>query len=135
MTLWDWVEGSTVKLEEFKEDIFYELYHDGELEPLPEDPALGWEAVHDDWVRGLGFNQWWNEALPSLGWEEYNGQDGQFLWVKDWATLVVIPGPVELLAADIKATFNQCTLDKIEYAEGVVKGGVFYAGIIATERS
>lgn len=130
----DWVEGSTIELEEFKGATFYELYHDGELEPLPEDPELGWEAIHDDWVRGLGFHQWWNEMLPAIGYVEYSGQDGRFLWVKDWATLVVIPGPVELLATDIKATFNQRTLDKIEYAEGVVKNGVFYARIIATER-
>lgn len=126
----DWVEGSTVKLEEFKEDIFYELYHDGEFKP-----DTDWETLHDDWIRGLGFHQWWNEMLPSIGCEEYAGQDGRFLWVKDWATLVVIPGPVELLATDIKATFNQRTLDKIEYAEGVVKNGVFYAEILATERN
>lgn len=126
----DWVEGSTVKLEEFKEDLFYELYHEGEFKP-----DTDWETLHDVWIRGLGFTQWWNEMLPSLGCVEYTGQDGRFLWVKDWATLVVIPGPVELLAADIKATFNQCTLDKIEYAEGVVKDAIFYAGIIATERN
>lgn len=126
----DWVEGSTVKLEEFREDLFYELYHEGEFKP-----ETDWETLHDDWIRCLGFIQWWDEALPSVGYEEYDGQNGRFLWVKDWATLVVIPGPVELLAADIKATFNQRTLDKIEYAEGVVKDGVFYAGIIATERS
>lgn len=126
----DWVEGSTVKLEEFKEDLFYELYHDGEFKP-----DTNWETLHDDWIRCLGFTQWWNEALPSVGYEEYDGQNGRFLWVKDWATLVVIPGPVELLAADIKATFNQRTLDKIEYAEGVVKDAIFYAGIIATERN
>lgn len=126
----DWVEGSTVKLEEFKEDLFYELYHEGEFKP-----DTDWETLHDVWIRCLGFTQWWNEALPSVGYEEYDGQNGRFLWVKDWATLVVIPGPVELLAADIKATFNQHTLDKIEYAEGVVKDGIFYAGIIATERN
>lgn len=126
----DWVEGSTVKLEEFKEDIFYELYHDGEFKP-----DTDWETLHDDWIRGLGFHQWWNEALPSVDYEEYNGQDGRFLWVKDWATLVVIPGVHELLPTDIKATFNQHTLDKIEYAEGVVKNSVFYAKIIATERN
>lgn len=125
----DWVEGSTVKLEEFKEDTFYELYHDGEF-----GLDTGWETLHDDWIRGLGFHQWWNEALPSVGYEEYTGQDGRFLWVKDWATLVVIPGTVEL-PTDIKATFNQRTLDKIEYAEGVVKDDIFYAGIIATERN
>lgn len=126
----DWVEGSTVKLEEFKEDLFYELYHDGEFKP-----DTDWETLHDAWIRCLGFTQWWDEALPFVGYEEYDGQNGRFLWVKDWATLVVIPGPVELLAADIKATFNQSTLDKIEYAEGVVKDGIFYAGIIATERN
>ena len=126
----DWVEGSTVKLEEFKEDLFYELYHEGEFKP-----DTDWETLHDDWIRCLGFTQWWNEALPSVGYEEYDGQNGRFLWVKDWATLVVIPGPVELPSFDIKATFNQRTLDKIEYAEGVVKDAIFYAGIIATERN
>lgn len=131
----DWVEGSTVKLEEFKEDIFYEMYHDGELEPLPEDPALGWEALHDDWVRRLGFHQWWNEMLPSLGCVEYTGQDGRFLWVKDWATLVVIPGVHELPTFDIKAIFNEDSLEEIEYAEGVVKDRIFYAESIATERN
>lgn len=131
----DWVEGSTVKLEEFKEDLFYEFYNDGQLEPVSSDHDMNWEILHDDWIRGRGFTQWWDEALPSVGYEEYDGQNGRFLWVKDWATLVVIPGPVELLAADIKATFNQRTLDKIEYAEGVVKDAIFYAGIIATERN
>ena len=131
----DWVEGSTVKLQEFKEDTFYELYHDGELEPLPEDPALGWEALHDDWVRGLGFHQWWNEMLTAIGWVGYACQNGRFLWVKDWTTLVVIPGPVELPTFDIKATFNEDSLEEIEYAEGVVKDRIFYAEIIATERN
>lgn len=131
----DWVEGSTVKLEEFKEDAFYEMYHDGELEPLPEDPALGWEALHDDWIRGLGFHQWWNEKLPAIGWVEYACQNGRFLWVKDWTTLVVIPGPVELHTFDIKATFNEDSLEEIEYAEGIVKNRVFYAEYLATERN
>lgn len=126
----DWVEGSTVKLEEFKEDIFYELYHDGEFKP-----DTDWEDLHDDWIRGLGFTQWWNEALPSVGYEEWDRQNGRFLWVKDWATLVAIPGPVELPTFDIKATFNEFSLEEIEYAEGVVKDRIFYAEIITTERN
>ena len=126
----DWVEGSTVKLEDFKEDIFYELYHEGEFKP-----DTDWDTLHDVWIRGLGFTQWWDEALPSVGYEEYDGQNGQFLWVKDWATLVVIPGPVELPTFDIKATFNEGSLEEIEYAEGVVKDRIFYAEIIATERN
>ena len=123
----DWVEGSTVKLEEFKEDIFYELHYDRS--------DADWEALHDDWIRGLAFHQWWNEMLPSIGYEEYTGQDGRFLWVKDWATLVVIPGSVELSATNIKATFNEDSLEEIEYAEGVIKNGVFYAEDLATERN
>lgn len=123
----DWVEGSTVKLEEFKEAIFYELYHDGD--------DTDWEVLHDDWIRGLDFHQWWNEALPSVGYEEWGGQNGRFLWVKDWATLVVIPGVHELSTFDIKATFNEDTLEEVEYAEGVVKDCIFYAEIIATERN
>ena len=123
----DWVEGSTVKLEEFKEAIFYELHYDC--------VDTDWETLHDDWIRGLGFNHWWNEALPSVGYEEYSGQDGRFLWVRDWAALVVIPGPVELPTLDIKATFNEDSLEEIEYAEGVVKNGAFYAETIATERN
>lgn len=126
----DWVEGSTVKLEEFKEDIFYGLYHDGEFKP-----DTDWEALHDDWIRGLGFHQWWNDMLAAIGWVGYACQNGRFLWVKDWATLVVVPGVNELPTFDIKAIFNEDSLDKIEYAEGVVKDGIFYAGIIATERN
>lgn len=126
----DWVEGSTAKLEEFKEDIFYELYHDGEFKP-----DTDWEALHDDWIRGLGFHQWWNEMLAAIGWVGYACQNGRFLWVKDWATLVVIPGVDELPTFDIKATFNEDSLEEIEYAEGVVKDRIFYAEIIATERN
>lgn len=123
----DWVEGSTVKLEEFKEDIFYELYYDRD--------DTDWETLHDDWIRGLGFHQWWNEALPSVGYEEWDGQNGRFLWVKDWATLVVIPGVHEPPTFDIKATFNEDSLEEIEYTEGVVKDRIFYAEIIAPERN
>ena len=123
----DWVEGSTVKLEEFKEDTFYELHYDCD--------DTDWEALHDDWIHGLGFTQWWNEMLPSIGYEEYTGQDGRFLWVKDWATLVVIPGPIELPTFDIKATFDEFSLEDIECAEGVVKDRIFYAETIATERN
>lgn len=126
----DWVEGSTVKLEEFKEDIFYELYHDGEFKP-----DTDWEALHEDWIRGLGFHQWWNEMLPANGWVGHACQNGRFLWVKDWATLVVTPGARELPTFDIKATFNEASLEEIEYAEGVVKDHIFYAEIIATERN
>ena len=123
----EWVEGSTIELEEFKGDTFYELHYDCD--------DTEWDAQHDDWFRGLGFTQWWNEMLPSVGYVEYTGQDGRFLWVKDWAALVVVPAPVELQATDIKATFNEDSLDEIEYAEGVVKNGVFYAEILATERN
>lgn len=126
----DWVEGSTVKLEEFKEDIFYELYHDGEFKP-----DTDWETLHDDWIRGLGFTQWWNVMLPSLGYEEYTGQDGRFLWVKDWTTLVVIPGVHELPTFDIKAIFSEGSLEEVECLEGVVKDRIFYAESIATERN
>lgn len=125
-----WVEGSTVKLEEFKEDIFYELYHDGVFKP-----DTNWEALHDDWIHGLGFTQWWNEALSSIGYEEWSGQNGRFLWVKDLATLVVIPGPVELPTFDIRAAFNEDSLEDTQYTEGVVKDHIFYAEIIATERN
>lgn len=126
----DWVEGSTVKLEEFKEDLFYELYNDGEFKP-----DTDWETLHDDWIRGLAFTQWWNEALAAIGYEELGEQNGRFLWVKDWATLVVIPGEDELSTFDIKAIFNEDSLEEIEYAEGIVKNHVFYAEDIATERS
>ena len=126
----DWVEGSTVKLEEFKEDVFYELYHNGEFKP-----DTDWETLHDDWIRGLGFTQWWNEMLPAIGCVEYACQNGRFLWVKDWTTLVVIPGVHELPTFDIKATFNEDSLEEIEYAEGVVKDRIFYAESIATERN
>lgn len=123
----DWVEGSTIELEGLKGDIFYELHYDCD--------DTEWDAQHDDWFRGLGFTQWWNEMLPSIGYEEYTGQDGRFLWVKDWATLAVVTSPVELPATDIKATFNEDSLEEIEYAEGVVKNSVFYAAILATERN
>jgi hypothetical protein len=125
----DWVEGSTVKLEEFKEDLFYELYHDGEFKP-----DTDWETLHDDWIRGLGFTQWWNEMLPAIGYVGYACQNGRFLWVKDWTTLVVIPG-VHELPTDIKATFNEDSLEEFEYTEGVVKDRIFYAESIATERN
>ena len=130
----DWVEGSTIKLKEFKEDIFYELYNDNQLEPVSSDPEMNWEFLHDDWIRGCGFTQWWDEALPNIGYKEYNGQNGRFLWVKDWVTLVVVPAPVELPTFDIKATFNEDSLEEVEYAKGVVKNGIFYAEAIATER-
>ena len=126
----DWVEGSTVKLEEFKEDIFYELYHNGEFKP-----DTDWETLHDDWIRGLGFTQWWNEMLPDIGYVGYACQNGRFLWVKDWTTLVVIPGVHELPTFDIKAIFNEDSLEEIEYAEGIVIDRVFYAESIATERN
>ena len=125
-----WVEGSTIKLEEFKEDIFYELYHNGEFKP-----DTDWETLHDDWIRGLGFTQWWNEMLPTIGCVGDACQNGRFLWVRDWATLVVIPGVDELPTFDIKATLNEDSLEEIEYAEGVVKDRTFYAEIIATERN
>lgn len=130
----DWTEGSTVKLEEFKEDIFYELYNDNQLEPMSSDPEMNWEALHDDWIRGRGFTQWWDEALTSIGYKEYNGQNGQFLWVKDWATLVVIPTSIKLPTHDINAVFNEDSLEEVEYAKGTVKNGIFYAEVVATER-
>lgn len=123
----DWVEGCTIKLKEFKEDIFYELHHDID--------DTNWEVLHDDWIRGLDFTHWWDEALPSIGYEEWSGQNGRFLWVKDWATLVVIPSAHEPPTLDIKATFNESTLEETEYAEGVVKDHIFYAEIITTERN
>lgn len=123
----EWVEGCTIELEEFKGDTFYELHYDCD--------DAEWDALHDDWFRGLGFTQWWDEMLPSVGYEEWDGQNGRFLWVKDWATLVVIPSMHELPTFDINATLNEDSLEEIEYAEGVVKDHIFYAEIIATERN
>ena len=74
--------------------------------------------------------------LPAIGWVGYACQNGRFIWVKDWTTLMVVPGvEVEPPTFDIKAIFNEDSLEEIEYAEGVVKDRIFYAEIIATERN
>ncbi len=118
-------------------DVFDELYFYGDIGDYKRDSDFmpDYDNAWEYWGNHDGFWEWLtNEVTREYGFVDYDKtrQDGKFMWIQAEEMLVVSPqdGPVEL-PTDIVATFDRDSLYETEYAEGIVRDGVFYATVVA----
>lgn len=131
-----YVLGDTFCLHDLDGDVFGETFTMNEIDGYPrskdseEDCYNAWQYWDDnsmfaDWL------EWRFEEDGYVMWDN-NPQDGTFVWIKDYEQCVVLHSDSEL-PTDVVATFDRDSLYETEYAEGIVRDGVFYATVIARE--
>ena len=132
----DWVNGDTFNLHELSDDIFREEFEANNIE--------GYQRSKDSEIDAMNAWQYWYEQgllrdfleamFESIGYVEWDDKpsDGRFIWIQDYEMLVVKPGNSEL-PTDVAATFDRDSLYECQYAQGVVRDGVFYCTVVARE--
>lgn len=132
----EWVDGDTFNLNELSEDIFREQFGSNSIEGYQRskdsetDAENAW-AYWDDNDLLYDFLENLFESLGFVEWDD-NPSDGRFIWIQDYEMLVVKPSEREL-PTDVAATFDRDSLYECQYAQGVVRGGVFYCSVVARE--
>lgn len=132
----EWVEGDTFNLRDLSDDIFREEFEANNIE--------GYQHSKDSEIDAMNAWEYWDEQdllrdflenlFETSGYVEWddNPDNGQFIWIQDYEMLVVKPSEREL-PTDVAATFDRDSLYECQYAQGVVRGGVFYATAVARE--
>jgi hypothetical protein len=132
----DWVDGDTFNLTELSEDIFREQFGSNSIEGYQRskdsetDAENAW-AYWDD--NGLLYD-FLENLFETLGFVEWDDKpsDGRFIWIQDYEMLVVKSCDSEL-PTNVTATSNRDSLYECQYAQGVVRDGVFYCTVVARE--
>lgn len=123
---------------EVEDDVFNELYCAREIGDYPRgtDPESDYYRAWEYWSNSDMFWEWLTDKVKEYGFVDYDKhpQNGTFMWIQAEEMLVVQPDnmPVEL-PTEVVATFDRDSLYETEYAEGIVRDGVFYATTIARE--
>ena len=123
---------------EAERDVFDELFCAREIGDYPrsKDSETDYYNAWEYWDNSEMFWEWLTDKVKEFGFVDYDKyvQDGTFMWIQAEEMLVIQPndGPVEL-PTDVVAMFDRDSLYETEYAEGIVRDGVFYATIIARE--
>lgn len=132
----DWVDGDTFNLHELSEDIFNEQFSCNNID--------GYQRSKDSETDAMNSWEYWNDnsllhgflenLFEELGFVEWDDKpsDGRFIWIQDYEMLVVKPSDIGL-PTDVAATFDRDSLYECQYAQGVVRDGVFYCTIVARE--
>ena len=133
----DWVDGDTFNLRELSEDIFREEHVSNSIE--------GYQRSKDHDTDAENAWAYWNENnllydfLENLfetsgyvNWDD-NTRDGRFIWIQDYEMLTVKPSNDSELPTNVTATFDRDSLYECQYAQGVVRDGVFYCTVVARE--
>lgn len=130
------VEGDAFNLRELSDDIFREEFEANNIE--------GYQRSKDSETDAMNAWEYWDEQdllrdflenlFETSGYVEWddNPDNGQFIWIQDYEMLVVQSSDVEL-PTDVAATFDRDSLYECQYAQGVVRDGVFYCTVIARE--
>lgn len=132
----DWVDGDTFNLTELSDDVFNEQFDSNNIDGYQRskdseiDAENAWEYWDDNSLL-YDFLENLFEELGYVNWDD-NIRDGRFIWIQDYEMLVVKPSDSGL-PTDVAATFDRDSLYECQYAQGVVRNGVFYATIIARE--
>lgn len=132
----DWVDGDTFNLNELSEDIFREQFGSNSIDGYQRskdsetDAENAW-AYWDDNDLLYDFLENLFETIGFVEWDD-KPSDGRFIWIQDYEMLVVKSCDSEL-PTNVTATFDRDSLYECQYAQGVVRDGVFYAFIIARE--
>lgn len=132
----DWIEGATFNLTELSDDIFREEFEANNIEGYQrsKDSETDAENAWVYWDEQDLFRDFLEVVFESIGYVEWDDKpsNGRFIWIQDYEMLVVQPNDVEL-PTDIVATFDRGSLYETQYAEGIVRDGVFYATKVARE--
>lgn len=122
---------------EFERDTFDELFCAREIGDYPrsKDSETDYYNAWEYWDSGELFWEWLTDHVKEQSFVDYDKepQNGTFMWIQAEEMLVVCPDTAVELPTDIVATFDRDSLYETEYAEGIVRDGVFYATIIARE--
>ena len=131
-----WVDGDTFNLNELSEDIFREQFGSNSIEGYQRskdsetDAENAW-AYWDDNDLLYDFLENLFESISFVEWDDNPG-DGRFIWIQDYEMLVVKSCDSEL-PTNVTATFDRDSLYECQYAQGVVRDGVFYCSVVARE--
>lgn len=132
----DWVNGDTFNLHELSEDIFNEQFSCNNID--------GYQRSKDSETDAMNAWEYWDESsllhgflenlFEELGYVEWDDKPagGRFIWIQDYEVLVVLPSDREL-PEDVAATFDRDSLYECQYAQGIVRDGVFYCTVVARE--
>ena len=132
----DWLDGDTFNLNELSEDIFREQFGSNSIEgyqrskDIETDAENAW-AYWDD--NGLLYD-FLENLFETLGFVEWDDKpsDGRFIWIQDYEMRIVKSSDIAL-PTEVVATFDRDSLYECQYAQGVVRDGVFYCTVVARE--
>lgn len=132
----DWVDGDTFNLNELSEDIFREQFESNSVDGYQrsKDIETDTENAWAYWDDNDLLHDFLENLFESTGFVEWDDKpsDGRFIWIQDYEMLVVKPGDSEL-PTNVAATFDRDSLYECQYAQGVVRDGVFYCSVVARE--
>lgn len=132
----EWVDGDTFNLNELSEDIFREQFGSNSIEGYQrsKDSETDAENAWAYWDDNDLLYDFLENLFESLGFVEWDDKpsDGRFIWIQDYEMLTVKPGDSEL-PTNVTATFDRDSLYECQYAQGIVRDGVFYCTVVARE--
>jgi hypothetical protein len=129
-----YVGDGVLDLKRLEEELFDEAYMDSAFDyGWSLDSELDYDNARWTWEREGLFEQFLREHLEDEGCKEWNDgeQNGQFVWIREFDLLMVRPGSDAV--PDATLSFNRLGIDDIEFATGVVRGGLFYPHKTATK--
>lgn len=132
----EWVEGDTFNLRELSDDIFREEFEANNIEGYQrsKDSETDAENAWEYWDEQDLLRDFLENSFETSGYVEWddNPSDGRFIWIQDYEMLVVKTSEREL-PMNVAATFDRDSLYECQYAQGVVRDGVFYCTVVARE--
>lgn len=132
----NWVDGDTFNLNELSEDIFREQFGSNNIDGYQrsKDSEIDAENAWAYWDDNDLLYDFLENLFESTGFVEWDDKpsDGRFIWIQDYELLAVKPGDSEL-PTNVAATFDRDSLYECQYAQGVVRDGVFYCSVVARE--
>nr|DAN30754.1 MAG TPA: hypothetical protein [Caudoviricetes sp.] len=133
----EWVDGDTFNLTELSEDIFREQFGSNSIEGYQrsKDSETDAENAWAYWDDNDLLYDFLENLFESIGFVEWDDKpsDGRFIWIQDYEMLVVKPSNDSELPTNVTATFDRDSLYECQYAQGVVRDGVFYCTVVARE--
>lgn len=132
----DWVDGDTFNLHELSDDIFNEQFSSNNIDGYQrsKDSEVDAENAWEYWDDNSLLYDFLENLFETIGFVEWDDKpsDGRFIWIQDYEMLAVKSDDSEL-PTNVTATFDRDSLYECQYAQGVVRDGVFYCTIIARE--
>lgn len=133
----DWVDGDTFNLNELSEDIFREQFGSNSIEGYQrsKDSETDAENAWTYWDDNDLLYDFLENLLETIGFVEWDDKpsDGRFIWIQDYEMLWLSSLAILHCPTEVVATFDRDSLYECQYAQGVVRDGVFYCSVVARE--